>query len=65
MEQVRQVRAPVLEEAPEMEEDKVLVLVLEKVRGKAARKVIQKIINTIPLYAYFKPPRNTYYKTEA
>ncbi|MGM0366470.1 MAG: hypothetical protein ACQEP5_08030 [Actinomycetota bacterium] len=56
MEQVQQVRAPVLEEAPETEEDKVLVPVLEKVREKAARKVIQKI-NTIFLYAYFKPPR--------
>jgi hypothetical protein len=52
MEQVQQVRAPVLEEAPEMEKDKVLVLVLEKVKEKAVRKVIQKI-NTIPLSAYF------------
>jgi predicted DNA-binding protein (UPF0251 family) len=55
MEQVQQVRAPVLEEAPEMEEDKALVPVLEKVREKAVRKVIQKI-KTISLYAYFKPP---------
>jgi predicted DNA-binding protein (UPF0251 family) len=56
MEQVQQVRAPVLEEAPEMEEDKALVPVLEKVREKAVRKVIQKI-KTISLYAYFKPPQ--------